>query len=328
MEARDLDNGCNKMLALVAFVWAGVIMPCFHASVGMGFNNLDNWPGGGIQTVRIWDIGATWRDTHLGVDVYDWSKLDAVVAQIESIGARATYVIGACPQWLAKYPDNPNYAPWLGPGSNSMPYDINEFNKWVWVLSTRYAGRIAAYEVWNEPQLADFLYPYHVSETDTLANMTKRAYSTIKSCDSGAAVMAASILPRASSGGMDKASKYLDSLQKFGWTVDGFTCHIYPEVDQGADSWHSMLVDTKTALAGYGAGAAAGNLWVTETNFNLLGPVVPEESAAQLVADTYGYAAAEGVDVIDWYGWDTTASLGGLDIREGTAAWTEIQAHQ
>lgn len=57
------------------------------------------------KDIRIWDIGVTWRDIHLGVDVYDWSRLDAVVGQIEGMGARITYVVGATPQWLAKDPN-------------------------------------------------------------------------------------------------------------------------------------------------------------------------------------------------------------------------------
>lgn len=62
------------------------------AMSGMGFNNLDGWPSSGVSHVRIWDIGATWRDIHKGVDVYDWSRLDAVVNQAQSIGAKITYV--------------------------------------------------------------------------------------------------------------------------------------------------------------------------------------------------------------------------------------------
>jgi len=40
-----------------------------------------------------------------------------------------------------------------------MPTDINEFNKFIWNLATRYLGQINYFEIWNEPQLADFLYP-------------------------------------------------------------------------------------------------------------------------------------------------------------------------
>jgi len=145
------------MFATLLLVWGALCFQSVAGMVGMGFNNLNNWPAAGsISNVRIWDIGATWRDIHVGVDVYNWDTLDAVVAQIEAVGASPTYVIGSCPQWLAKYPDSTDAAPWLGPGSNSMPTDIEEFNKFVWNLASRYAGRIHAYEVWNEPHLKTF----------------------------------------------------------------------------------------------------------------------------------------------------------------------------
>lgn len=317
------DRIMTSMLWLVACMSYLVLET--EGMSGMGFNNLENWPTSGLDRVRIWDIGVTWRDIHLNVDVYDWSRLDTVVNQIQSIGAVPIYVIGATPQWLAKYPDQCCYAEWLGPGSNSMPYDIDEFNKFVWNLSTRYAGRIASYEIWNEPQLADFLYPYEDSETNALATMTSRAYSTIKSCDPSALVLSASVLPRASSGGMSKASKYLTSLQSKGWNVDGFTSHIYPEVGEGAETWQSMLVETKNALASYSPPTSM--LWVTETNYNLLGPVIPEGDAGALINSTYAYAGVEGVSEIYWYGWDTTATLGGLNINHDTSAWNEIRSH-
>jgi hypothetical protein len=86
-----------------------------------------------------------------------------------------------------------------------------------------------------------------------------------------------------------------------------------------------MLVDAQSTLAAYSV--PTGQLWVTETNYNLLGPVISEEDAPILVDDTYGYGAQVGVDQIYWYGWDTTASLGGLNINHDTAAWNAIKVH-
>ena len=136
--------------------------------IGMGFTGgVDEaWPSE-VTHVRLWDQGVHWGAIHTAPDTYDWSVLDALVAK--AAGKTIVYVIGACPRWLAKYPDNPHYAPWLGPGSNSMPYSLDEANKFAWNLATRYKGRIKAYEVWNEPQLADFLYPYNDTECNALA---------------------------------------------------------------------------------------------------------------------------------------------------------------
>lgn len=294
------------------------------AAVGMGYNNLNNWEGG-VTNARIWDIGATWKDIHLGVDIYNWDSLDAVVNQMQAYGMTITYTIAACPQWLAKYPDQPYYAAWLGPGSNSMPYDMNEANKFFWNLSTRYAGRIHAYEIWNEPQLSDFLYPYDSTELNALATMTGRAYSTIKTCDPNARIVAAAALPRASSGGMGKAEKYFTAMASHGWNVDVMNCHIYPNIGEQPSDWGSMLSDCRTSMQAMGA--PTKEVWVTETNYDIIGDTIPEASASSYVDGTYSEAAAQGVTEVYWYGWDTTATLGGLDIRSGTAAWASIKAH-
>lgn len=305
-------------------ILVAIFLPTMACMSAVAFRDLNDWPEGGLTDGRIWDIGAAWNQIHTGVDVYDWGLLDQVVNQYEIKNIKMTYVISACPLWLAKYPDNPNYAPWLGPGSNSMPSDIDEFNKFVWNLSTRYAGRISTYEIWNEPQLADFLYPYNDEELDTLANMTKRAYNTIKSCDSSAKVLSASMLPRASSGGMSKAGKYLTALQNYGWNIDAFNTHIYPENGEGADTWKAMLSDAQTSIASYSP--PTGEVWVTETLYNLNGPVIPEDEASSLVDDTYSAAASLGVSQIFWYCWDDY-DLGGLQINAGSTAWAAIQSH-
>ena len=292
---------------------------------GMGFNNLDGWPGEGISNGRIWDMGVAWNQIHNGVDDYNWALLDSVVSQMESQGMQITYVIGACPLWLAKYPDNPYYAAWLGPGSNSMPSDMDEANKFFWNLSSRYAGRISSYEIWNEPQLADFLYPYNTEELADLATMTSRAYSTIKSCDGQAFILAASVLPRASSGGMSKASKYLQAIADKGWHVDAFNTHIYPNIGEDASSWDAMLLDAINTIASFSP--PTSEIWVTETNYNLLGPVISENDAPSYINGTYASASSHGVKNVFWYGWNTAASIGGLDINIGTSAWNAIEQH-
>jgi hypothetical protein len=74
-------------------------------------------------------------------------------------------------------------------------------------------------------------------------------------------------------------------MQNHGWNVDGFTAHIYPNIDEGPDSWNAMLVDTQNTLVSIGT--PTSQLWITETNYNLMGPVVAEDQAAALVDGTY-----------------------------------------
>ena len=145
-----------------------------------------------------------------------------------------TYVIAATPRWAASDPSAPHSAPWLGPGTNSLPGDLNaSWKPFVANLSQRYKGRIHAYEIWNEPQLADFMYPYDDKNRNKLAQMTKDASRIIKGNDPKALIGCASVLPRPSSGGMKKASKYFTALKKKDskkWCgIDFVACHIYPQ---------------------------------------------------------------------------------------------------
>jgi hypothetical protein len=288
--------------------------------IGMGFTGgvNESWPSE-VTHVRIWDNGASWRDIHKGVDQYDWSLLDQLVNKAS--GKTIVYTIGACPQWLAKYPNQAHYAPWLGPGSNSMPSNQDTANEFFWNLATRYAGRIDAYEIWNEPQLADFLYPWNDTERNALAQLTKRAYNTIKACDSKAMVLAASVLPRDSSGGMERGKKYWTALKKKGWNVDAFTCHLYPEIDKGYKRWRSMLDNVVSTLEMMDP--PTEKLWITETAYGLLGHDIPDDKARELVEDTYG---GDGGRFTYWYAWDRE-DLGGMLVGPGSAGWDAIKEY-
>jgi hypothetical protein len=273
-----------------------------------------------VTHLRLWDVGVTWKDIHTAPDTYDWTLLDTLVAKAGN--RHLTYVIAATPRWLAKYPDQGHYAPWLGPGSNSMPYSIDEFNKFVWQLATRYRGRIRAYEIWNEPQLADFLYPYNDAECNALATMTKRAFKTIKAQDPNALVLAASVLPRESSGGMNRARRYLAAMQRANWNVDAFTCHIYPEVGFWAPRWKNMLQDVVSTLKSMGT--PTSKLWITETLYGLLGPELTD--AAALDTAVKALYEGDGGRFVFWYAWDRP-DLGGSMIANGKPTWDAIKAH-
>ena len=53
---------------------------------GMGFTRTDQeWPSG-VTHGRIWDIGCTWADIHVAPDVFNWDRLDEVVAKMEANG--------------------------------------------------------------------------------------------------------------------------------------------------------------------------------------------------------------------------------------------------
>ena len=297
--------------------------------LGMGFTQTTgkegNWPKE-VTHARIWDIGATWKDIHVAPDQYDWSRLDEVLGKMEGMGYKhITYVIAATPRWAASDPNAPHFAPWLGPGTNSLPGDLNaSWKPFVANLSQRYKGRIHAYEIWNEPQLADFMYPYDDKNRNKLAQMTKDASRIIKGNDPAAKIGCASVLPRPSSGGMKKASKYFTALKKKDaktWCgIDFVACHIYP---QGSTSqgklWKEYHQDVKNTMKEMGCPTT--KLWVTETALGLLSDGIPQDKVEKYMQTIKDYVKG---GFVMWYAWERP-DLKGAWIGDGTYAWTAIK---
>jgi hypothetical protein len=79
---------------------------------------------------------------------------------------------------------------WAGP----PPGNVDHFADFVTAMATRYKGRIAAYQIWNEPNLAREWgdKPPNAKE---YTQMLKRAYETIKRVDPNAIVVSAGLAP-------------------------------------------------------------------------------------------------------------------------------------
>ena len=82
---------------------------------------------------------------------WDFSTLDTRVANAASQGASVLLVLGHPPAWAATRPDLSAYG-----GSPSPPEDVSAWRTYVRTVAQRYAGRIEAYEIWNEPNLTQF----------------------------------------------------------------------------------------------------------------------------------------------------------------------------
>ena len=279
------------------------------------------WPDE-LTHARLWDCGVHWAAIHTAPGVFDWDRLDAYVQK--AAGRHLTYVIAGTPRWLAKHPDAPHHAPWLGPGANSVPWSMVEASDFLQRLVTRYKGRIDAYQVWNEPQLADFLWPWAPSSLNAVATLTSITRDMVRRHDPSAMVVAAAVLPRESSGGTKKGAAYWRALAEKRWPVDAFAVHLYPQVGFGARRWTSMMADAHSTLVTLKPPTT--RMWVTETTYNLLGPAIDGDEARALVQATY---AADRGRFVYWYS-PNRPDLGGLRIAttpgSESAAWQEIKA--
>jgi hypothetical protein len=125
-----------------------------------------------------------WREIEgAGRGVFDWSKTDRVMDQIDSHGLKVIARVGVQPEWAGgDYPQ-------VGP-----PDDYQDFANFLNALAKRYRGRIDAYQIWNEPNLArewGDRPPNPAEYTELL----KVAYQTIKAVDPDADIISAGLAP-------------------------------------------------------------------------------------------------------------------------------------
>ncbi len=257
---------------------------------------------------RLWDMKTAWKDVNPTQGVFDWSVLDARVAQAEASGARPLLVLGLTPAWAASDPTKGD-ARW-GLGTASPPKNINDWKIYVSAVVSRYGNRIAAYEVWNEANLQTFW----AGTFDQLAELTDTAYDIIKSSNSGALVLMASTTTRLVVPAAKFTAGYLEALGRYGNPFDGYTIHTYPAGDVAFDVISAQrIADVKhwqTAVVkavGPDSPLLDRLIFDTEVNYGLAGPGTrpgtdfTDEQGATLLEQTYRDSAALGIDATFWF---------------------------
>jgi hypothetical protein len=119
---------------------------------------------------------------HSRGDQYDWYRPDWIVQLAEERQLKLLVRLGAAPAWsVATAP----------PG---LPFNFDDFTQFCGATAQRYAGRIAAYEIWNEPNLAREWNSLPPSPTD-YAHLLRDCYLAIKAADPRAIVISAGLAP-------------------------------------------------------------------------------------------------------------------------------------
>jgi hypothetical protein len=136
---------------------------------------------------RIWDVaynngGCWWGLTNPAQGVYDWSSLDAAVAACQKAGVKILYTFGWTPDWAAQTVScdvKGNYS-----ALSNRPPTITAYTAFVEALTARYAGKINAYEAWNEfNSLGDWC-----GQMSDLMAQQQVLYAAVKKADSTALV--------------------------------------------------------------------------------------------------------------------------------------------
>jgi hypothetical protein len=127
-----------------------------------------------------------WRDIEtLEKGKYDWYRPDLIVDAVEDAELKLLVRIDRQPFWTQ---------PGEEPMENRPPDNLADFSDFCGVLADRYRGRIAAYQVWNEPNLSRE-WGDRAPDPVEYTEMLKVCYEAIKSADPDAIVISAGLAP-------------------------------------------------------------------------------------------------------------------------------------
>jgi len=128
-----------------------------------------------------------WRDIEtLEKGKYDWYRPDLIVDLVEQAGLKLLVRIDRQPFWSQEFE-----TPLL---QNAPPGNYQDFADFCSVLAGRYRGRIAAYQVWNEPNLSRE-WGDQPPDPAAYTELLKVCYEAIKEADPGAIVISAGLAP-------------------------------------------------------------------------------------------------------------------------------------
>ena len=126
-----------------------------------------------------------WRDVEkfegLEIEHWDWALADRVVDYAEQYDLNVLFRLDHQPLWAGRY-------------NNGPPENLDDFGRFCGALAARYRGRVSAYQVWNEPNLAREWAKRRPNPAEYV-DLLKTCYVAIKAADPEAIVISAGLAP-------------------------------------------------------------------------------------------------------------------------------------
>lgn len=247
---------------------------------------------------------------------YQWADPDNIVRAFSDQDLKILMRINGTPAW--NRPANSHYT--------HPPVDLAHFAEFITQVAQRYKGQVAAYEIWNEPNL-DYEWGYQSPDPAAYTELLQVAYTAIKQVDPEAIVIGGGL----STTGEGSPTAYGDLafLQAMydadakGY-FDAFGSHPYsfghnPDIVNPYGLSFSRVTEQHAIMTANGDGETP--IWITETGWVLqtswhldeheaIG--VTEMEQAEYVARAYQKAAQE---------WPFVEGLFLFNLDFSTVAW-------
>jgi hypothetical protein len=292
-------------LILLAFAWLLIGTGCIAVSPGL-MNRPSNEPGRqglrlAAHTLRADDRSLAlaraagfdtvvqvfaWREIEPTRGQFHWEVTDQVVAGAEYYGLDLVVRLDQHPAWVSD----------VRPPLNAPPETLGDYQHFVEQVAWRYRGRIRAYIIWNEPNLA-LEWGGYPPDPAAYARLLHAGYQAVKAGDPDALVIAAGLAPTNGDGdhAMDERV-FLRGMYQAGAApyFDVLGAHPYgfglpPDAPNNANDGlvFGRLEDLRAIMLEYGDGDKP--VWITEMGWTVDPPpdqpdigVSPTEQGAYL----------------------------------------------
>jgi hypothetical protein len=112
---------------------------------------------------------------------FDWSRADELLKETEHRGIKVIARVDHPPKWAIRTQD-------------TYPLDLQAWEAFCGTLAARYKGRIAGYQIWNEPNLSREWFGRTPSPV-MYAALLKTCHGAMKAADPNAVIISAGLAP-------------------------------------------------------------------------------------------------------------------------------------
>jgi len=247
-----------------------------------------------------------WKNVQPQPDLWTWGHADRMMNDIEQKNLNVIVRLGVVPDWA--HPDLPSLEDEIF--KDAPPDDLDLWRTYCFNIADRYQGRIAGYQIWNEPNLAR---EWGNQRPDALGyvELLRVCSEAIREADPSAVIISAGLAPNGQYDDMAHTEdRYLQAMYDAGFQdyVDVVGAHVpgytYPEYGpddaerDGLGRWQSFRRIEDLRKITIRNGDATRQMAILEMGYTTdrTNPVyswfsVSEEEQAMMMAEAYAYIA-------------------------------------
>ncbi len=229
--------------------------------LGVGGDNASMARAANLEWVRV---TFPWRDIQPSPGTWNWGAVEGIVDAHYNAGNKILAILSTAPQWAGS-----NAHGTYPPGTMS---DTSLWKEFVRQTAIHFNGRVAAYEIWNEPNLDDvgngvgwtgtLFNAGRPTQSPTYARYVKDASTLIRANAPGTRVVA----PVTSSRPNAKTVDVFRSLESEGASpyIDIVSFHANGDDDESTSSVWSNITSQLSTLRNRNPSNLNKPIWVTE----------------------------------------------------------------